>query len=97
MCMITRQVMWQKMGQNGPKTATIYLSEAANYLSNNNPSHHYSYAALNEQHHLSLKGARGVKQKPPNSFAVLQRRKKGDFRKGSPFFRGRGFGDRLGE
>src|SRR5215216_5352644 len=23
------------------------------------PSHHYSYAALNEQHHLSLKGARG--------------------------------------
>src|SRR5438093_554878 len=30
------------------------------------PSRHYSNAALNEQHHLSLKGARGVKQKSPS-------------------------------
>jgi argininosuccinate lyase len=27
--------MWQKTGKNGPKTATSYLSEATNYLSNN--------------------------------------------------------------
>jgi hypothetical protein len=32
---ITRQIMWQKRREKGFKVATIYLSKATNYLSNN--------------------------------------------------------------